>query len=327
MELQRRNRSSENVAVVADTTDLLLSQDSPVTKIRQQWGQIKANLQVLLSPGDKQFKDLPKRVRLMLVSFGIPILYTISKLLIFPQSTSVVLWGIIGVILAAITYGGIYWGLKGQVRKDSFFSVLPLPSFLVFANVLFLSTLFIGEINRLYLWGLFMLAIAMFMILLYILSLAVNILNVTLFYTIPLSRLGETVAYISSVIVFFLLGYATTDIMIPQIVMGMWWKLGVSILCFFVVSVLLTDALWRYFFTSNRGLSLLSLSIGAVITVIFAVFAFTLPYTWLVGVLLSVVVYVLYGYIIHKEQNTYKSAVIAEFWILLAVTFFAILWS
>jgi hypothetical protein len=324
MEIQRRNRSSENVAVVADTTDLLSSKDSPLTKIRLQWSQLRANLQVLLSPGDKQFKDLPKRVRLMVVSFGIPMLYSLSKLVIFQESTSVVLWGIMGIVLATLTYIGMYWGLKGQIRKDSYFSVLLLPSIFVFANILFLSTIFIGGINRLYLWGLFAAAIAMFMTVLYILSLAVNILNVTLFYSIPLSRLGETVAYISSIITLFLISYATTDILIPQLVMGYWWKALITVVCLFAVMNMLTSALLRYFLPYVRGFWLLVSSITVSLILIFLIFVLAIPYAWLVGILLSLMGYILYGYVIHKEQNTYKSTVIVEFWTLLIMAFLAV---
>jgi hypothetical protein len=109
------NRSL-SVAVVADTTDLLLSKDSPWNRILKQLDMLRTNLQVLISPGDRQFKDVPKRVRLMVVSMGVPLLFAFSKVWLLPQSESIYLWAVVAVALAAVTYIGLIWGL-GQFAK------------------------------------------------------------------------------------------------------------------------------------------------------------------------------------------------------------------
>lgn len=324
MEAQYPKRK-EDVAVVANTSSLLLSNDSPWAKIIRQMDQIRSNFQVLLAPGEKQFKDLPKRVRLMVVSFGVPLLFSILKLYIFPTSTSLLLWSILAFVLGLITYLGIYWGLKGQVRRESYVSVLLLPALFVITNTLFLSTVFVGEINRLYLWGLFGLASIAFMIFLYILSLAVNILNVSLFYTIPLSRLGESVAYISGVIILFLLSYTMFLQVLPYVVAG---DLGALLLLFLGILLItgaLVMALWNYFVPYSRGfwvfvaLSSLFLTISLSITSIF------LPYSWLAGVIHGMVSYIFIGYVIHKEQNTLNSAVNWEFFAIATASFLLVI--
>lgn len=319
------SKGLERVATVSDSLDLLRSKDSPLTKISDQLSQIRANFQVLLSPGDKQFKDLPKRVRLMLVSFFIPALFAASKLLLFTSTTSPLIWSLIALALAILTYGGMYWGIKGQIRRDSLTSVLPLPSLFVFANVLFLSTVFVGEVNRLYLWGLFSLALITFMILLYVLSLAVNILNVTLFYTIPLSRLGETVAYLSSLITLFLFTYAAGATAISLFATSLWlWLLLLGFITFIFI-FLLTYSLLRYFIASAQAVGPFSLGITILLLIIWGFFVFGLPHIWLSAVMTGLSAYILYGFVIHKEQNTLKSVVNIEYMVLLVLAFFVIL--
>lgn len=321
----REQKRSENIAVVADTGELLRSQDSPLTRIRSQWMQIKANFNVLLSPGDKQFKDLPKRVRLMLTSFAIPTLFAVCKILLLPETTSMVIWGMIGLALAVLTYGGMYWGVKAQVRKDSYFSVLPFPSIFVFANILFLSSVFVGEVNRLYLWGLFAVSLVMFMVTLYILALAINVLNVTLFYTIPLSRLGETVAYIAAVVTVFLLSFAAAVLSLPLVVTHEWVKLALLVVVYGGAVALQVGALFRYFVPYYRGFLSFVSSITIAILLSFGVFAITAPFAWLTAVMTSLVAYIVFGYVIHKEQNTFKTAVIWEYIALMTVMFLMVI--
>lgn len=326
-EQRRVTRNPEQVATVSDSLDLLRSKDSPITRISNQVSQIRANFQVLLSPGDRQFKDLPKRVRLMIVSFLVPMLFAVSKLFLFSSTTSPLIWGLVAAALAVLTYGGMYWGVKGQIRKDSLTSVLPLPSLFVFANVLFVSSVFVGEVNRLYLWGLFSLALITFMVLLYVLSLAVNILNVTLFYTIPLSRLGETVAYLSSLITLFLFAYAAGTAAVSLFATGLWIWLSILLCVTLAFLFALTYSLWRYFVTNSQSIGSFSLGISVLLFLSWIVFLFGLPHVWLAAVMSGLSAYILFGYVIHKEQNTLKSIVNAEYMVLLALMFFAVLWA
>lgn len=302
-----------SVAVVADTSDLLLSKDSPWNLILRQLDQLRTNLQLLISPGDRQFKDVPKRVRLMVVSMGVPLLFAFSKVWLLPQSESIYLWAVVAIALAAVTYIGLIWGLKGQVRKDSFVTVLLLPSLFVLANVLFLGLLFVGELNRVYLWGLFGIALATFMVLLYIFLLAVNILNVTLFYTIPLSRLGETVAYIFSIVTVFLGSYVIAETVLPLMVNRRWIELLLHAGFIFVSTGGLASALWRYFVTTSKVFWLSVLGMSIFLTVSLGVFVFAIPYAWLAGVMQGAVAYLLFGFVIHKEQNSFKGAVVFEY--------------
>ena len=316
---QKSKVRRENISVVADTSGLLQSNDSPVTRLKLQVEQLRSNLQVLISPGDKQFKDVPKRVRLMLVSFAVPLLFAITKIYIFPLGSSLYLWAVVGIVLAVVTYLGVYWGVKGQVRSDSYFSVLPMPSLFVLAHCLFLSFVFVGAINRVYLWGLFVLAISVFMIFLYILSLAINILNVSLFYTIPLSRLGESVAFISSIVTVFLGSYVVAETAVPMVVARSYGEqslLGGFVL---VSTFALILSLWKYFVISPKNVISAVTSISIYLMVSLCVLVMMSPYAWMAAILQSIVAYILLGYIINKEQNTYKKSVAFEYIVVVIV--------
>jgi len=317
----------DNVVVVADTSDLLQSNDSPVTRLKILVEQLRSNLQVLISPGDKQFKDVPKRVRLMLVSFAVPLLFAITKIYIFPLSSSLYLWAVVGTVLAVLTYLGVYWGVKGQVRTDSYFSVLPMPSLFVLANCLFLSFLFVGAINRVYLWGLFVLAISVFMTFLYILSLAINILNVSLFYTIPLSRLGESVAFISSIVTVFLGSYVVAETAVPMIVAKSYTELGLLGLFVLVSTFVLILSLWKYFVVSTKSVVVSVACLSLFLLVTLFVFVMASPYAWISAILQGMVAYVLLGFIIHKEQNTYKKSVVIEYIVVVIAALILVIWA
>ncbi|MCC7303793.1 hypothetical protein IT418_00015 [bacterium] len=317
MELSQQKRRRDAVSVVTNTSNLLLSSDSPWAKVLKQVEQVRSNFQVLLAPGEKQFKDLPKRVRLMVVSFGTPLIFSILKLYVFPTSHSISLWSILAFGLGLLTYWGTYWGLKGQVRRESYVSVLLLPSLFVIVNTLFLSTVFVGEINRLYLWGLFGLSLIVYMIFLYTLSLAVNILNVSLFYTIPLSRLGETVAYIAGVIVLFLLSYTIFQRTLPYVVAMDTTALALLFGGAFIITTALVTALWNYFVPSSRGFWLFVTLSSVFLTISLSVASLFLPSAWVAGIAHGMVSYVFVGYVIHKEQNTLNNTV---YWELFAIS-------
>lgn len=297
-------RHKNEVSVVVDTRSVFISDDSPWGKILQQIDQIRSNFQVLLAPGEKQFKDLPKRVRLMVVALGIPFLYALLKAYLLPENLSFVWVLMVSLGLGALTYVSMIWGLKGQVRRESYWSVLLLPSVLVVANSLFLSTVFVGGINRVYLWGFFTGAIFMFMTLLYILALAVNILNVTLFYTIPLSRLGESVAYISSIVTIFLLSYTAFDRLVPLIVAQKYDILSVVSVIFGILVSLVVVSLWHYFVPQGKRFWIF-VALSSLFTVLLMYFAVLIsPFAWVAGILASLGAYVFIGYVVHKEQNT-----------------------
>jgi hypothetical protein len=102
--------------------------------------------------------------------------------------------------------------------------------------------------------------------------------------------------------------------------LGMGYLLdGEYLLAFGVVGVLflmivgVTRYLWMYFIPYKRGLLIFVLTISAFITVLAVGFGALLPSVWQVATSVSAITFILYGQVIHKEQNTLKPMVIVEF--------------
>lgn len=310
-------------AVVADTQSLLV-QDTPIERIKKKLRLIRANVLLLLSPGDKQFKDLPKRVRLMLISFAIPLLIGALKVFVLKEEMFFPWWVISSLVLGGITYGALYWGLKGQVRKESYFSVLPIATWFVVAYTLFIATTFVTPVNRLFLWFFFVVSLAVLMIILYVLSLAINVLNVTLFYTIPLSRLGETVSYLASVMTVFLVSHSVGSILLPLWHTRDWMAMIPWGILYLIVITGTVSYLWLYFLQLQKGLWTFILAVSSAIVVVFASLFLVLSVPWEIAAMVSAFAYLLLGLIIHKEQNTLKLSVYVEL-IAIFVALFAFL--
>jgi len=339
--------------IVADSGKKLRTEDSPITAIIKQWRDIRKNFSLLLSPGDSQFKDLPKRVRLMLISLIIPLLHLITRSTLIPglgnirlagkfgifiQQYSVlsgiVLWiisvlhnqplitGLVIIWLGRITYKGLIWGMNKQIRKESRHSILLIGALFSVSISLFIEVIFTGALSNSYAWGLFVFASAIYMILLYILSLIINILNVNLFYTIPLSRLGESGIYIFSVVIYFLFSISYVKFAFPLFLTFQWGLLAIVTLIFLLSILLNTGALISYFLPTNRDISK-TIVITSLLIFIFSILFFSMfTHGWIAAIIGTLTAYLLSGYSIHKQQNSMKNIVKIEFFsiILLIIT-------
>jgi hypothetical protein len=296
-----------------DPIESFSKEESPVLRIKRQLEQIRGYFWLLLSPGDKQFKDMPKRVRLMFVSFTVPLIFLTLKV-VFPIIFSDHLWAVLAsIVLGLVTYAGVFWGVKGQVRKESLYSVMAMPLWFVTTYSMFLFTIFSGDINRVYLWALFSVAIAAFMVGLYIISLTANILNVTLFYTIPLSKLGESIAYLLGIAILFFITYVSDVIALQYFQNLNYVELGISSLITFLSIFGVTGYLWGYFVVRRRGHFWFTALFSLLIFVFLAVLAVVIDVPWKLASVVSAIAYVLYGQVIHKEQNTLSATIITEF--------------
>lgn len=293
--------------------------ENPLAQIRRQLESMKVNLSLIISPGSKRFKDLSKRVRLMFVAFGIPAIYMIIRLILLEQTIQPIIWIIISAGLALISYIGVMWGLKFQIRKESYYSVLNIPAVFTFSTTLFLSILFFTPLNRVYLVTTFIIAIAIFMVLFYIIMLAVNVLNVNLFYVIPLSKLGESLLYLSSSITAFILSFSIGWVVLYSIKLSDWFQVIAMIFAGIIVFIALYVSTIYYYLPLTRSGFIVAFLLG--IMMLFATLALSilLPYIFVAAFLVSLGIYVTLGIIIHKAQNTLKGNIYAEYLIILLI--------
>lgn len=315
------NDQPEDIAVIADNTSTLLSEEVPLVRIKGQFDLIRKNFLVLIGRGDKQYKDLSKRARLMMVSFVIPLAYLLVKMLVIKGINSILLSFYIAIAVGFLTYLGILWGFKAQVRKESYFTVIPLVTLFSMASSMFLGTIFVGVLDRVYLWVLFVIGVAVYMLSLYIMSLAANVLNVSLFYTIPLSRLGESVMYIYSVVTVFLTVYIFNTVSIPLLMTHKWALLAFSSSILLVFIILLTTCLLMFFLPMNSNSWVAIIVVSCLITLFIFLLSIITESDFSGATLTAIISYVLFGFLIHKQQNTFKIDTKVEYFLLILVGF------
>lgn len=290
---------------------------TPIDSIRRQIKTLRTNTFLILAPGNKNFKDISKRLRLMFLSALIPLVLAAVKVSgltqFFPFIDTVILNLAVATVLSILSFFATIWALKFQLRKESYYSVLHLSPLFVFTSTTMILTLFPGELNRLYLLSSFILVIGIFMILYYIVLMAVNVLNVNLFYVIPLSKLGESIQYLSVVFSLFMLYYATYNAIlyglvnnIPLIV-TLWAGLSVVITLISILATLF------YYMPVQSATVTQALILTTVITIITGSLLLFVPYTIMAAVLAALNIYVLLGTIIHQTQNTLKMQVYLEY--------------
>jgi len=302
---------------------------NPLQSIQNQLKQLRVNTFLILSPGNKQFKDISKRLRLMFLSAGIPLLLLVVKWLNISAYLSFLDAAIhpllIAFFLSVIAFIGTLWGLKFQLRKESYYSILHLSPLFVFSASTLILTLFPGELNRLYLVSSFIFATGLFMILYYIVLMSVNILNVNLFYVIPLSKLGESLHYMTVIASVFMLLLASFQSIYTAIVNNV--SIVATIWAGVTILIVLISTIMTLFYYLPVVQSTTSLAVNiAIITLITAIFSFLfLPYVVLAAFVSGLVMYVLLGVIIHQSQNTFKIHVFLEYGLIYLLVIAAVL--
>lgn len=297
---------------------------NPWQMLKHQFSQLRTNVLLITSPGNKQFRDISKRFRLMLISFLIPSIFLVLKVFLIEEVTSLYVWIGISFALSVITYLLSLWGLKFQIRKESYMSVLNLPPLFVFTVTLFISLVFLGPLNRIYLLATFILCIAIIMVLLYILLLAVNVLNVNLFYVIPLGKLAETLQYFYSVICTFLMTFSTAWILFHTVVTDIWLAILGAVVLFVVLTIMFFETI--YYYTPVQGGTLLfSILLSLVMMISLGIYAILLPYMFLACIIVSLQVYVMLGLMIHKSQNTLKVQIYIEYMVIFGLILLTVL--
>lgn len=298
---------------------------NPWQMLKDQLSQLRTNILLITAPGNKQFRDISKRFRLMLTSFMIPSIFLILKVFLIEEVTSLYVWIAVSFALSVITYFATLWGLKFHIRKESYLSVLNLPPLFVFTVTLFISFVFLGPLNRVFLLAIFIVSIGIFMLLLYILLLAVNVLNVNLFYVIPLGKLAETLQYFYSVVCGFLVAFSSTWLLFyaAQTNDVLLVVLGVFVL-FMILAIMFFETIY-YYTPVQGGAVIFSVLLTLVMMISLGIYVLLLPYMFLACVILSLQIYVILGLMIHKSQNTLKVQIYVEYLVIFGLILLTLL--
>lgn len=279
-------------------------------------------------PGKKSSgKDRGKRLRLVLIAILIPLLFGIARLEIINLvgSLSLVWLVILSSLFAFITYTATIYGFRGQVKRDSFFTSLALPSLYVFCTTLFLDTLFAENFERLYRTGGFVLLLFIFMVTLYIVLLSANIINVNLFKAIPLAEIGYTVMYLVGIISIY---FISLGILIYQsFYCYSWWGLGLAVLILLVV-YFVTFYIQLYRTIPNGGERLRTCFLFVLVSILgLAVLTFVNIPLYIMALAPVLIYYVLMGLFMHRLKGQLPLRVLVEYSLIIGLYFGFVIWQ
>lgn len=151
--------------------------------------------------------DEEKRGKFLTLAALIALAIFISKII---QSDTQLIIGRIyinAVVYSVLTFLGLLWAFKFQIKKRSLLFVLQ-PALFVFSQVLFIEFFFFQKFNRIY--EAFILLLLVFLVFVgnYISFLMANVLNVDLFKKIPLAQVGRTSSYLISLLMLYFFTFA-----------------------------------------------------------------------------------------------------------------------
>lgn len=316
-------KSYTEVTVVTGTKNT----DDPFQRLKNQATEIKMNFLKLFSAGNKQFKDISKRVRLMAVAILIPIAFGIVKIRLAQDVTLPQFWAIVAVVLSTLSIPAILWALKFQIRKEAYFSVIPIFPVFVFLFVFFFAVIFPDPTTRVYLTTLFIGTMFVFSVALYIIGLSLNVLNVNLFYLIPLSKIAESIIYLLTPVFGFFLSFG--------FLLSLWFFVNESsilgiistITASLVINYIIYYSYLSYFTPLARKSNETALMLAILVVIITVLAGLLTKYIWIAAIIISLYQYIVNGVMIHRVQNSLKFSTIIEYSLIGIIILVLLVWA
>lgn len=200
---------------------------------------------------------------------------------------------LVAVLVATIMYFGLYWVLEFEVVGFRLVYVFVLPvlfNFMFVQRILSSETRIFGGVEG----GELIIAV-LFGVLNYILILTANILNVASIRKIPLLQVAQTSSYFFSVFLSFLTFDMIQDMELSPVM---------DILIVGVVFYLIIHQLLWFVIEDRHTLLHSTIAIDLSVVLIYLVMSFwPIPY-FLLNTFLSVVIYVLCGYVMHSSKRS-----------------------
>lgn len=245
---------------------------------------------------------LTKRQKILIIS-----LLLSTSLYFFPfANEGIRLWLLLGIILASYVFS--VWSIFRDVSGFEFLTLFTLPTFLAASFAGFIFQFEPEDLTRL------MLSIT-FGVVMYIILLSENIFNVSAERNIPLIRAANTVSYLGTLFVSF-------------VIFSLLFGLGLDFWFFSIVVVvvsvfLFTQYLWKLELekTPSPHITINSLVSGIVLGQIALSFSFWPLDPPKVGLALTAAVYVLLGILQHHMKDDLKRSTVLEYLFVAAVVF------
>lgn len=295
-----------------------------IDEIRDLLTKLVGNIFRLFGPTGKRYRDNQKKLRIAIISFIVPFIFVIFKLKVLPNEFRLGIWAIVIFVLAILAVLGTAWALYFKLHKR-FWPLLVLVFAYISVSFMFLAILFLLPITeRFYLLGGFLILVVIIAVIFHILLLSINIMNVNLFYYIPLSDLGETITYLVSSVMIFMFSYVFYIVFLRYITTIIIYKLIVFLLGAFILYVVVSFAFIYYYF----AVFMRSFKASVFFAVIFLTFSIVSSFLFksplYMALLLTVAYFTTIGIFIHDQKNTYSDKVVKTY-VLLDILLFLIL--
>lgn len=262
-------------------------------------------------------RDPGKKRRLLVIA----ILNSVVIMIVKFQATWE--WTFLNTVLFALfiavsNYLLLIWAFRMRVKKETFFTVLPQPSLFVFSFVLMLELIFFQRFERIFEGVLFSIVLIFFTSVLMGVFLTANVLNVSLYKTIPLLQVGQTVSFIVTLFIIYFSTYS--------FVAG-----AISTPLIFVV-LLIIYSLTVYTHLSHFSINLrtvfwYSLSIGwGAVTLLLALLIWP-SNVFLLSLVPVATVYLGCGIVMHGSRKNLTFRIALEYLVLFLVILFAVLFQ
>ena len=151
--------------------------------------------------------DSEKRGKLLFLSALIALFLFVSKITQAQAQETVANIYLSSGIYFLVSFVGLLWAFKFQVKRKSFLYILQASLF-VFSEVLFIEFFFFQKFNRIYEAFILLALIAIVFLGNYASFLMANVFNVNLYKKIPLVHVGRTTSYVLSLLVLYFLSFS-----------------------------------------------------------------------------------------------------------------------
>lgn len=220
------------------------------------------------------------------------------------------------IFVASIIYFGLYWVLEFNIIGLRLFFIFLLP---VMFNFMFVqSALNLGGRFLLKIEGIEILIAIIFGVLNYIVILTANILNVSSVRKIPLLQVAQTSLYFFSVFLSF---------MVFDSIQRIGFSPVIGLLIVFAISFLILYQLFWFIIEDRKLLFFVVLSTNFVLILVYLVLLFWPIHPILFNILMTAIVYVLSGLVMHSVKKSLTRSMELEYAIIIFALLIAVIFT
>ncbi len=254
-----------------------------------------------------QVKDPGKRQRIIFLAVFI-VAFVFGLKWRWPQVWEVHYVMIVAAAAALITYVGLTWAFRFDVKMRGLLNVLPQPAIFIFGTVLFLEMFFFTRFERIYESIVFALLLLLFIVVFSGVFLTANILNVGTIKKIPLLQVGQTLSYVITLWSIYVTTFSFIESALNMVLL---------ILILFVLYTILGAVHLSQFELPSKQTLWYALGISWASVMILTVLLMWPLSSAIVALAPAVVFYIGAGILMHQARRVWSIIILSEYFLIL----------